>query len=152
MAESKKAKNDEVEVEVATAPNKPKPRRSNTKTEAAPTTAAEVKVKLDQQLMSRRSETARLAQHYKNEKKVRVSISAMYRPYFGNTMPIVLNGVPIYVPCDGAAYEIPESFAMEVYARIAKVEAQVQRQQNLSNAKDNFERYPGERDLIKRSN
>ena len=35
---------------------------------------------------------------YKNEKKVAVQGSPMYRPYFGNNMPIIINGVAIYVP------------------------------------------------------
>lgn len=111
-------------------------------------TVAEVAVELDQKVAARKGEAAQMAEIYVAEPKVRVAISAMFRPYFGNVMPVVLNGVPIYVPCDGKAYEIPESFAQEVFARLARVEAQIQRQEGLANSVNNIESYPGERDLI----
>jgi len=111
-------------------------------------TVGEVVQDMDRKVVARAGEAAIMAQTYSQEDKVRVSISAMFRPYFGNVMPVILNGVPIYIPCDGRAYEIPASFAQEVFARLARVEAQIQRQQELGNATNNLESYPGERDLI----
>lgn len=90
-----------------------------------------------------------MANRYRDEDKVVVHISPMYRPYFGKVMPIVLNGVPIYVPVDGQRYEIPRSYAMEVALRIRREDDQMKRREVLANVRGNIENYIGERDLIR---
>jgi hypothetical protein len=90
-----------------------------------------------------------LADRYMNEKKVTVIGAPMYRAYFGNMMPISLNGIPIYVPLDGNRYEIPESYACEFNARIRSVNEEIEMQKARSNITANYETYPGELDLVR---
>lgn len=90
-----------------------------------------------------------LAQQYKAEKQVAVTGSPFYRPYFGNTMPIVINGISIYVPMNGQQYEIPESFACVFYERIQRVDAQRNAQERMSDVTKNEEAFAGEKELIR---
>jgi len=85
---------------------------------------------------------------YKKQEKVEIRIAPQYRAHFGKIMPVVLNGIPIYIPIDGKSYKIPKSYAMEVQSRIRKVDDQFTRQERLANIRTNSERYIGERDLI----
>lgn len=91
-----------------------------------------------------------LVSYYKNEKKVPVQGSPMYRPYFGNNMPIILNGIAVFVPLDGQQYEIPESFAAIFMDRISRIDEQINMRKRMSAISDNIEAYAGERDLIKK--
>ena len=88
---------------------------------------------------------------YKNEKKVAVQGSPMYRPYFGNNMPIIINGVAIYVPLDGQLYEIPESFAAVFLDRISRVDEQIRVRKQMASVSENSESYAGEKSLIRRA-
>lgn len=88
---------------------------------------------------------------YKNEKKVAVQGSPMYRPYFGNNMPIIINGVAIYVPLDGQLYEIPESFAAVFLDRISRVDEQIRVRKQMASVSENSENYAGEKSLIRRA-
>ena len=88
---------------------------------------------------------------YKNEKKVAVHGSPMYRPYFGNNMPIIINGVAIYVPLDGQLYEIPESFAAVFLDRISRVDEQIRVRKQMASVSENSESYAGEKSLIRRA-
>ena len=92
----------------------------------------------------------RLADRYAAEEKVTVIGAPMYAPYFGDRMPIVLNGIPIWVPLDGNRYKIPESYAQVFNARINSVNEQLATQKTLSNVTANLESFPGQRDLIQR--
>ena len=88
---------------------------------------------------------------YQNEKKVAVQRSPMYRPYFGNNMPIIINGVAIYVPLDGQLYEIPESFAAVFLDRISRVDEQIRVRKQMASVSENSESYAGEKSLIRRA-
>ena len=88
---------------------------------------------------------------YKNEEKVAVQGSPMYRPYFGNNMPIIINGVAIYVPLDGQQYEIPESFAAVFLDRISRVDEQIRVRKQMASVSENSESYAGEKSLIRRA-
>ena len=88
---------------------------------------------------------------YKNEKKVAVQGSPMYRPYFGNNMPIIINGVAIYVPLDGQQYEIPESFAAVFLDRISRADEQIRVRKQMASVSENSESYAGEKSLIRRA-
>ena len=88
---------------------------------------------------------------YKNEKKVAVQGSPMYRPYFGNNVPIIINGVAIYVPLDGQLYEIPESFAAVFLDRISRVDEQIRVRKQMASVSENSESYAGEKSLIRRA-
>lgn len=87
-----------------------------------------------------------LAQTYANEKKVRVTGSPMYRPYFGNNMPIQINGIMVYVPLDGKTYEIPKTFADVFRNRIARIDALIQKQGAMADFIE--ESSPGEVNLL----
>ena len=87
-----------------------------------------------------------LAQAYSQEKKVRVTGSPMYSPYFGNNMPIQINGISVYVPLDGRAYEIPKTFADVFKTRIARIDALIQKQGAMADFIE--ENSPGEVQLI----
>lgn len=105
---------------------------------------------LETKVTARRAKNARLVETYKNEKKVPVHGSPMYRPYFGNNMPIILNGIAIYVPLDGQQYEIPESFAAIFLDRISRIDEQINMRKQMAAISDNIESYAGERNLIQK--
>jgi len=105
---------------------------------------------LETKVTARRAKNARLVDAYKGEKKIPVQGSPMYRPYFGNNMPIILNGIAIYVPLDGQQYEIPESFAAIFLDRISRIDEQINMRKQMAAISDNIESYAGERNLIQK--
>lgn len=105
---------------------------------------------LETKVTARRAKNARLVDRYKEEKKIPVQGSPMYRPYFGNNMPIILNGIAIYVPLDGQQYEIPESFAAIFLDRITRIDEQINMRKQMAAISDNIESYAGERNLIQK--
>ena len=105
---------------------------------------------LETKVTALRAKNSRLVDTYKNEKKVPVQGSPMYRPYFGNNMPIILNGIAIYVPLDGQQYEIPESFAAIFFDRISRIDEQINMRKQMAAISDNIEAYAGERNLIQK--
>lgn len=90
-----------------------------------------------------------MAERYKAEELVEVTISPLYANEFSNNMPISLNGVRINIPVNGKPYKIPYSFALEVANRIAKVDEKAKRYARLSDVSSNFERSPGELKLFR---
>lgn len=91
-----------------------------------------------------------IAQQYREEAKVSVQGSPMYRPYFGNNMPIIINGVAVYVPLDGQQYQIPESFAAVFSERISRIDEQIRIRNQMADVSNNVESYAGEKTLISR--
>lgn len=89
-----------------------------------------------------------LLQIYRDEEKVAVHISPMYRPHFGNVLVLTINGITVGVPVDGNAYKVPKTFAEHVSARIAKIDAIIKKTNDMANIKDNFESSPGEIELF----
>jgi hypothetical protein len=88
------------------------------------------------------------AQHYKEQDKVEVSVSPLYRPYFGDVMTIIINGVYCALPVDGRTYRLPKSFANEVARRIHAIDKQNTRAERLSDVQNNHENFVGELKLI----
>lgn len=105
---------------------------------------------LETKVTALRNKNKRLVDYYKNEEKVPVQGSPMYRPYFGNNMPIILNGIAIFVPLDGQQYEIPESFAAIFFDRISRIDEQINMRKRMAAISDNVEAYAGERNLIQK--
>ena len=105
---------------------------------------------LETKVTALRTKNRRLVDYYKNEKKIPVQGSPMYRPYFGNNMPIIINGIAIYVPLDGQQYEIPESFAAIFFDRISRIDEQINMRKRMAAISDNVEAYAGERNLIQK--
>jgi hypothetical protein len=103
---------------------------------------------LEQKVTQLQAKRRKLADAYKKEKKVEVTISPMYRPYFGNNMPVQINGVAVYVPIDGQTYKIPESFAAVVKERISLIDEQLRAREAMANVQANVEKYAGEKGLL----
>lgn len=119
-------------------------------TEGKAPTKAELERQSSAQLKINESLRKKLAEKLAAEPKVRVIGSPMYRPWFGENMLIAINGVEIYLPLDGQAYEIPESYAMEFQSRIELVDEEIRIRNAMSNIEKNSETYAGEKELIRR--
>ena len=96
------------------------------------------------QIASAVKEQANLAVRYRNEEKVTVAVSPLYRPYFGNVMKVSINGISIYMPIDNTPHKIPKTFADEIYSRINAVDAIMKKQDRMANISANIETTPGE--------
>jgi hypothetical protein len=85
-----------------------------------------------------------LLKTYKTEKTVPVSISPLYKPYFGASMAIGVNGISTYVPCDGKTYHLPKTFATEAKRKIMMIDLMIDRKKRLNDVSSNAESTPGE--------
>jgi hypothetical protein len=85
-----------------------------------------------------------LATKFRDEEKVPVSISPLYKPYFGNVMTVSINGISCAIPVDGKTYTVPKSFAEEVEIRKFRQDALFEKSKKLSDVQNNFETSPGE--------
>lgn len=90
--------------------------------------------------MKRRS----LLKTYKSEEKLPVTISPLYKPYFGASMTVSVNGISVIVPCDGKVYQIPKTHAVEAMGRIEKINLMLDRGKKLKDISSNVENTPGE--------
>lgn len=124
---------------------------ATTKRESTVVDTQAANLELSKQVNALEETRKSVAVTYKNEKKVSVQGSPMYRPYFGNNMPIIINGVAIYVPLDGQQYEIPESFAAVFLDRISRVDEQIRVRKQMASVSENSESYAGEKSLIRRA-
>ena len=89
-----------------------------------------------------------LHKEYKEEKKVDMYLSPMYKPYFGNVMRVMINGISIFFKVDGSTQKVPETFAAEIVARRRAIDTMLTRQDKMANIKNNYERSPGELSLF----
>ena len=126
-------------------------KRATTKRESTVVDTQAANLELSKKVNAPEETRKSVAVTYKNEKKVAVQGSPMYRPYFGNNMPIIINGVAIYVPLDGQLYEIPESFAAVFLDRISRVDEQIRVRKQMASVSENSESYAGEKSLIRRA-
>lgn len=126
-------------------------KRATTKRESTVVDTQAANLELSKQVNALEETRKSVADTYKNEKKVAVQGSPMYRPYFGNNMLIIINGVAIYVPLDGQLYEIPESFAAVFLDRISRVDEQIRVRKQMASVSENSESYAGEKSLIRRA-
>lgn len=85
-----------------------------------------------------------LAEEYRREPKKSVMVAPMYAPYFGKVMHVSINGCSIAVPCDGRPYDIPKTFAGEVFRRINAINDQQSKAKRYSDVNSNIEGAPGE--------
>lgn len=107
-------------------------------------TAAVAKLRADKAFKTAASKDREIHNKLLKQDKVRIAISPMYAPYFGETMVVKLNGFPIYVPVNGRTYEIPKSYASIIQARIRGVNDMLNRGARMSDFKNNRETSPGE--------
>lgn len=85
-----------------------------------------------------------LAAFYLSEKKIPVTISPFYAPYLGRVVPVLVNGIRVDIPADGRTYQINETHANEVIAKIRRIDNLIARQKRASNVSENFESNIGE--------
>lgn len=111
-----------------------------TKKEVKPAVETNAEKSLQQVELKRRS----LLKVYKNEDTIPVAISPLYKPYFGASMTVSINGISIIIPCDGKAYHVPETHATEALGRIEKINLMLDRAKKLTNVSENSETTPGE--------
>jgi len=85
-----------------------------------------------------------LLQTYRNEKLVPVYLSPMYRPYFGNVMRVMVNGISVWFKVDGTTQKVPQTFADEITARRIRVDQILTKKGRMANINANSESSPGE--------
>lgn len=100
--------------------------------------------KSNQTLLQKDHARKALAEEYRREPKKSVMVAPMYAPYFGKVMHVMINGCSIAVPCDGRPYDIPETFAGEVFRRINAINDQQSKAKRYSDVNSNIEGAPGE--------
>lgn len=98
-----------------------------------------------QEADKRRSE---LTKHYQDQDKVPMYLSPMYRPYFGNVMRVMINGISIYFKVDGSTQLVPQTFADEITARRLAVDATIMKQRKMENVSSNYETAPGDLKIL----
>jgi len=89
-----------------------------------------------------------LAKEYTAEEKVPVYLAPLYKPYFGNVMPVCINGISIFFPVDGTTHMVPRSYAAIIEERRQAVDAIINKQGRMANISSNVETSPGELELI----
>ena len=100
------------------------------------------------QIATAKIEQENLANRYRGEEKVSVSVSPLYRPYFGNVMKVSINGISIYMPIDNTPHKIPKTFADEIYSRVNAVDSIMKKQDRMANISATHETTPGELTLM----
>lgn len=86
----------------------------------------------------------KLVDIYRNEPKVPITISPFYAPYLGRVVREMVNGIMVEVPADGQAYNINQTHADHIIAKIKRIDAMLARQKRAGDVSNNFEYAPGE--------
>jgi len=100
------------------------------------------------ELMNAELRRKQLLGKYRTQEKVPMYLSPMYRPYFGNVMRVMINGISIFFKVDGTVQLVPKDFADEITARRMAVDAILTKQNRMANIPSNFESAPGELTLF----
>lgn len=100
------------------------------------------------ELVNAEARRKKLLKVYREETKVPMYLSPMYRPYFGNVMRVMINGISIYFKVDGSTQNIPKTFADEITARRMAIDAILTKQHKMANIAANSESAPGELTLF----
>ena len=111
-------------------------------------TEAEVIKESDVNVAKAEAGRRKLGEVFRKEEKVPVSISPLYKPYFGKVMTVTINGISCAVPVDGKTYVVPKSFAEEVNIRKFRQDQLTEKAKKLSDVQNNFESSPGELPLF----
>jgi hypothetical protein len=85
-----------------------------------------------------------LVKRYLSEKKIPVTISPLYAPYLGKVVPVLVNGIRVDIPADGRTYQINETHASEIIAKIRRINDLLARQKKAGDVSNNVERNIGE--------
>ena len=103
---------------------------------------------LDRQLKQQDTHKKTLYQRYLAEEKVPVTISPMYVGYFGINMPVIINGISMYVPVNGSTNLLPKTFASECNRRIKAVDRSISKAAERAKIENNGEQSPGALELF----
>lgn len=68
-------------------------------------------------------EAQEVAQEFRSEPKLPISIPKAMGDYFGQTLTVTVNGVRVSIPCDGKTYFINKTHWEHAKERIARVDA-----------------------------
>jgi hypothetical protein len=109
---------------------------------------AAIMLEANKKLTEAQAQRKKLHLHYRSEDKVPMYLSPMYRPYFGNVMRVMINGISIFFKVDGSTQTIPKTFADEIVSRRMAVDSMLTRQGRLANITQNTESSPGELNLF----
>lgn len=109
---------------------------------------AEVMKEASKQLLQAQGFKEELRKQYTAEEKVPIYLSPMYRPYFGQVMRVMINGVSIYFKVDGSTQLVPETFADEITRRRMAIDSMLTKQNRMSDIQSNQETAPGELTLF----
>jgi hypothetical protein len=115
--------------------------------ETIPVKQAAVKAK-EPTLQSAELQRRSLKSTYNSAMKVDVTISPLYRPYFGDSMRVAINGFAVYIPCDGKTRQISKQFAVEAYRRVAAINDFLLKRERRSDVQNNIENSPGELRIV----
>lgn len=107
-------------------------------------TEAEITAASNKAVAEGEKDRKQFAKSLKDQEKVPIAVSPLYRPYFGRTMAVTINGTSVYVPCDGKTYKVPKAFADEIKVRISNQDELFAKKRRLSDVSNNFEASPGE--------
>ena len=108
----------------------------------AKTKDAALDAKIQKEYMSAQTRKKELLQEYKDEEKVSIHLSPMYRPYMGNVLTMTVNGITVAVPVDGKSYTVPKTFAEHIDARRIKIDNILKKTDTMANISENFEASP----------
>lgn len=111
-------------------------------------TEADIEKTTQQSVGQAEIQRRKLAAYYNKQDKIPVSISPLYKPYFGKVMTVTINGISCAVPVDGKTYKIPRAFAQEVEARKYRQDELLEKKKGMSDVQNNFESSPGELTLF----
>jgi len=117
---------------------------------ATKTTTAPISVPGAEQIKfaQAKEHSRRVLARYRDEPKVQMYLSPTYRPYLGNVMRVMINGISIYFKVDGSTQPVPQTFADEITNRRLKIDALMTKTTNLANIRQNYENTPGELGLF----
>lgn len=106
--------------------------------------AVAAKAESDNKLRGLMQKHKELYMRYKNEPKKPVTLQPAYAARLGSRARIAVNGIAVYIPCNGETYNINETHANEAMAKVRKINKLELKQQQLSKISRNFESTPGE--------
>ena len=85
---------------------------------------------------------------YRDEEKVPMYLSPMYRAHFGNVMNVSINGITIFFKVDGTTQLVPKTFAEEIGRRRVAVDSMLSKTTRMADLPNNVEQTPGELKLF----
>lgn len=95
------------------------------------------------EVLNKESQHKKLAERYRNEEKVPVTLSPFYAPYLGRTAMVSVQGIPVYIPADGRMYLVNKTHAAQLFDSMFRIDEKIKKTNRLSNVESNFESSAG---------